>query len=124
METETNGVAAAQKQAFYAGVERFVDSYFASNPVAATEAGMHRHDGRLADVPRVLADAEANLGVCPRRWVEIAVESATGGLSLFQHLIPALARGVAASDPVLGARLEATNAKATAAVGRYLGFLQ
>jgi uncharacterized protein (DUF885 family) len=210
--------AAAQQQAFYAGVERFVDWYMQANPVAATEAGVHTYDnrladtseagiaavrttyrqyldevqqyradgdtaweidlrlmeglaraglrsfdtqdlphrspdfyagealfgpyslllkdfaplderlrnlaGRLADVPRVLADAERNLGACPRRWVEIALESGEGGLSLFQHLIPPLAGAVAANDPVLGARLEATNAKAIAAVQRYLGFLR
>ena len=36
--------------------------------------------GRLADVPRVLADAERNLGQCPRLWVDIAIEAADGGL--------------------------------------------
>ncbi len=208
----------ATRAAFDAGVARFVDWYLAANPVAATEAGMHRYDhrlaatdeaslaavaatyrhyladlaryqpdgdvdweidwrlmqglaragmrtyetqdlphrspdfyggealfgpytlllkefapleerlghlaGRLAEVPRVLRDAEHNLGVCPARWVDIAIESATGGLSLFQHVIPALAAAVAPGDPVLAARIEATNTKAVAAVERYIRFLQ
>ena len=80
--------------------------------------------GRLADVPRVLADAERNLGVCPRLWVDIAIEATDGGLTLFEGLIPALAGAVRADDPILAARIEAANRKAVAAVQRYGAFLR
>lgn len=80
--------------------------------------------GRLADVPRVLGDAERNLGVCPRLWVEIAIESAEGGLALFQSLIPALAEAVSGDEPILAARITATNTKAMAAVERYISWLR
>ncbi|MGI8586728.1 MAG: DUF885 domain-containing protein [Chloroflexia bacterium] len=80
--------------------------------------------GRLAEVPRVLADAERNLGVCPRLWVELASASALGGLLLFQSMIPPLAAGMRSGDPMLAARLEATNTKAVAAVERYVRFLR
>ncbi|HMA36610.1 MAG TPA: DUF885 domain-containing protein [Chloroflexia bacterium] len=79
--------------------------------------------GRLADVPRVLADAERNLAVCPRLWIDVAAESAAGGRALFEHLIPALVQAVQPDDPVLAARIAATNQKAIAAVGRYQQFL-
>jgi uncharacterized protein (DUF885 family) len=80
--------------------------------------------GRLADVPRVLGDAERNLGVCPRLWVEIAIESTEGGLALFQSLIPALAEAVSGDEPILAARITATNTKAMAAVERYISWLR
>jgi uncharacterized protein (DUF885 family) len=212
------GKHAERRAAFDVDVTRFVEWYFAAEPVAATEAGIHQHDSRLADtspeglarfraglesylaglgdaapaddpaweidwrlmrafvtsrlrahvaqdlphrnpdyygaealfgpyslllkdfaplntrlrdltgrlaaVPRVLADAERNLGNCPRLWVETAIESGEGGLALFQHLIPALAAAVRADDMVLATRIEAANRKAVAAVERYLRFLR
>jgi uncharacterized protein (DUF885 family) len=79
--------------------------------------------GRLAEVPRVLADAERNLDVCPPSWIDGAIESVEGGLALLQHLIPALAQSIRGDDLILAARIEATNAKAVAAVERYRQFL-
>ncbi|HUS15952.1 MAG TPA: DUF885 family protein, partial [Chloroflexia bacterium] len=108
---------------FYAAEALFGPYSLLLKDFAPLDERMRHLAGRLADVPRVLADAEANLDVCPHLWVETALETTGGGLSLFQQLVPALAAGVRDGDPLLAARVEATNAKAIAAVERFRQFL-
>ena len=108
---------------FYAAEALFGPYSLLMKEFAPLDERLRNLAGRLAEVPRVLAEAERNLDVCPPSWVDGAVESVEGGLALLQHLIPALAQSIRADDMILAARIEATNAKAIAAVQRYRQFL-
>ncbi len=108
---------------FYAAEALFGPYSLLMKEFAPLDERLRNLAGRLAEVPRVLAEAERNLDVCPPSWIDGAVESVEGGLALLQHLIPALAQSIRADDMILAARIEATNTKAIAAVERYRQFL-
>jgi uncharacterized protein (DUF885 family) len=108
---------------FYAAEALFGPYSLLMKEFAPLDERLRNLAGRLAEVPRVLAEAERNLDVCPPSWIDGAVESVEGGLALLQHLIPALAQSIRADDMILATRIEATNTKAIAAVERYRQFL-
>ncbi len=79
--------------------------------------------GRVREVPRVLAEGQANL--VPERvppiWAEVALEQAQGASGLFVGLLPALA---AQAAPELQDELAQAGGAATAAVEAFAAFLR
>ena len=79
--------------------------------------------GRVREVPRVLAEGQANLVPerVPAVWAEVAFEQAQGAGGLFVGLLPALA---AQAAPELQDDLTQVGQAATAAVGAFAAFLR
>lgn len=77
---------------------------------------------RLREVPRVLEDAKANLRNPPRLWVDIAVESAEGGLGLFSQWLPEVASAV--PHPALQAEVALAGREGAAALAGFITFLR
>lgn len=76
--------------------------------------------GRLEAVPRVLAEARANLGDPSPLAVQVALEIARGGEGFFTGMVPAFAREV----PELEAPLIRAARSAAAALAEFAGYLE
>jgi uncharacterized protein (DUF885 family) len=79
--------------------------------------------GRVREVPRVLAEGQANLVAqrVPSVWAEVALEQAQGAGGLFVGLLPTIA---AQAAPELQEDLAQAGQAAAEAVARYASFLQ
>lgn len=78
---------------------------------------------RLEQLPKVLLQAEKNLGRPPRIWVEQSIEQIEGVLATFQEVLP-MFRGFTRYDPVVKERVDQAVAGARKALRRYEDFLK
>jgi uncharacterized protein (DUF885 family) len=79
-------------------------------------------NARLALVPRVFADARANLKDPPRIYTEVAIAQAQGLVSFYRDLVPP--QVAAATDPAQKKLFAERNAAAIAAVEAYAAWLK
>jgi uncharacterized protein (DUF885 family) len=77
---------------------------------------------RLRQAPRLLDHARANLGDCPRLYVETAIEQAAGVRLLLQRDLPDALAGL--DDARLRADFEQANGEATAALDAFAAWLK
>jgi len=75
---------------------------------------------RLQGLPDFLKLGMSNVAQPPRTFVEVAIETAEGGLHLFQDFVPAFAAQV----PTLASDLEAASQAAASALSEYLDYLK
>lgn len=89
---------------------------------APVDARLAAINARLAEVPRVFADARTNLENPPKIYTEIALGQTRGLVSFLKDLLPAGVAG--AHNPALRATFARRNAAAIAEVERYAKWLE
>src|SRR5437667_26607 len=130
-----NAFATSQDDAFQKIAHEYIEQYLRTNPEDATELGDHllvardfaspeqrtpNLRQRMEGIPRVIAQAKANLQHSPRVYTETAVEQTQGAINLVrEELAPLLDR-----VPQMKKELAPLQQKTAAALEDYKNWLQ
>jgi uncharacterized protein (DUF885 family) len=89
---------------------------------APVDVRLRAINSRLAQAPRVFADARANLKNPPKIYTEIAISQGKGLVSFLKDVVPPRVKG--ATDKAAKAQFERLNAKAIQEVESYVAWMQ